>query len=345
MCQYRDIPFWEKSSNKFDKDALNIILLAHVQEPRGHINTAQLQCTETERFSVEEFNEIYQGIVTAGYYIQSVYYNELDFISDYLDHPDRFKNCLIYNLARNGIGDNKKTIIPAFCELVGLNYSTSSSFACALCRNKYYFSTLFHAHNIPVPASWLLDNNGNWVNGAPINGIQVICKPCSESASQGVTEASIFNTASAEYNRFSGKTYIVQEFIEGEECEVPVFKIGNLIEVLPPVGIGLRDKKVLDEQSSASYGYDFYRLAETQSQHTITQICEYAKKAFTIMQMNVYGRIDFRISPDGTPYIFDVSTTPYTTHHSSFAFDFDQMNLKYSDIYNAIITAAVHKQQ
>ena len=169
MCQYRDVPFWEENSNKFNKDALNIILLAHVQEPRGHINTAQLQCTETERFSVEEFNEIYQGIVTAGYYIQSVYYNELDFISDYLDHPDRFKNCLIYNLARNGLGDNKKTIIPAFCELVGLNYSTSSSLACTLCRNKYYFSTLFHAHNIPVPASWLLDNNGNWVNGAPIN--------------------------------------------------------------------------------------------------------------------------------------------------------------------------------
>ena len=93
---------------------VNIILIAHVQEPRGHLNEQQIQCETTERFSIEEFHEIYQGIVSAGFYIQSVYFNELDFISDYIEHTNRFRNCLVYNLARNGIGDNKKTIIPAF---------------------------------------------------------------------------------------------------------------------------------------------------------------------------------------------------------------------------------------
>lgn len=343
MREKKYIPFWTKEENKVDKNILSIILLAHVQQPRGYINNSQLQCSETERFSIEEFNEIYQGIVTAGYYIQSVYYNELDFISDFIEHPTRFQNCLIYNLARNRLGDNKKTMIPAFCELVGLNYSTSSSLACALCRNKYYFTTLFRSHNISAPKSWLLSSEGSWINGAPEEGIQVICKPCSESASQGVHESGIFYASPEKFKQFYGVTCIVQEYIDGEECEVPVFKIGNSIKILPPVGINLGKRKILDEQSSAENSYDFYCLSDTQSQQTIDQICNYAQEAFHLMQMNVYGRIDFRINSYGKPYIFDVSTTPYTTRHSSFAFAFDQMQFQYSDIYHAIITAAVHR--
>ena len=159
---------------------VNIILIAHVQEPRGHLNEQQIQCETTERFSIEEFHEIYQGIVSAGFYIQSVYFNELDFISDYIEHTNRFRNCLVYNLARNGIGDNKKTIIPAFCELNGIPYTTSSSLTCALCRNKYYFSTLLESHNIPVPQSWLLDKQGTWSKEYPQVKEIIICKPASE---------------------------------------------------------------------------------------------------------------------------------------------------------------------
>ena len=222
MSEQKNVPFWTKEENKVNKNVLNIILLAHVQQPRGYVNNSQLQCSETERFSIEEFNEIYQGIVSAGYYIQSVYYNELDFISDFMEHPTRFQNCLIYNLARNGLGDNKKTIIPAFCELVGLHYSTSSSLTCALCRNKYYFTTLFRSHSISAPKSWLLSSEGKWINGAPKDGIQVICKPCSESASQGINESGIFYASSEKFKQFYGITCIVQEYIAGEECEVPI---------------------------------------------------------------------------------------------------------------------------
>lgn len=336
---------WVHNKTTIDKNELNIILLAHVQKPRGHMNLLQLQCSETERFSVEEFNEIYQGIVNAGYYIQSVYYNELDFIVDFVEHPEKFQNCLIYNLVRNGLGDNKKTIIPAFCELVGLNYTSSASLSCALCRNKYYFSTLLQTHNIPVPKSWLLTADGTWFKDTPPNGIRVICKPCSESASQGVNETGVFSIATGVFERYKGMNCIVQEFIDGEECEVPVFKVKNTIKALPPVGIDLKENIVLSEQISADNQYGFYCLGDTQSENTLDKIETYAEQAFRLMQMDVYGRIDFRINSHGVPYIFDISTTPYTTKHSSFAFAFEQLGFTYSDIYDAVISAALQRQQ
>lgn len=338
-------PFWAHNNMVIDKNQLSIVLLAHVQKPRGYINLKQLQCSETERFSIQEFSEIYQGIVNAGYYVQTVYYNELDFISDFVEYPQKFQNCLIYNLVRNGLGDNKKTIIPAFCELVGLNYTSSASLSCALCRNKYYFTTLLFAHNIPVPKSWLLNDKGKWIGGAPSNGTHVICKPCSESASQGINETSIFSAAPDMFTRFKGTPCIVQEYINGEECEVPIFKFGKNVKVLLPIGIDLKGKKILDEQSSAKNQYGFYLLGKTQPPNTISTIQSYAEKAFRLMQMDVYGRIDFRISSNGIPYIFDISTTPYTTKHSSFAFAFERLGFSYSDIYRAVISAALQRSQ
>ena len=111
------IKFWEHVNVPVSQAELNVVLIAHVREPRGHMNIRQLQCSETERFTIDEFNEIYQGIVDAGYFVQAVYFNEIDFITDYIEHPERYKSSLIYTLARNGLGDNKKTIIPSFCVL------------------------------------------------------------------------------------------------------------------------------------------------------------------------------------------------------------------------------------
>lgn len=69
--------FWVDAEKTIDKDALDIVLLANVLEPRGHANISQIQCANTERFSTYEFDEIYRGIVYAGYPIcHSIYIDE-----------------------------------------------------------------------------------------------------------------------------------------------------------------------------------------------------------------------------------------------------------------------------
>lgn len=338
------VKFWDQGDTPVSLEALNVILIAHVREPRGYMNNDQLQCSETERFSVEEFNEIYQGIVSAGFFLQAIFFNELDFINAYIEHPNYFKKCLVYTLARNGYRDNKKTIIPSFCELVGIRYSSSPSLSCALARNKYYFSTLLQRHSIPVPRSWLLDENGTWINGLPENGTKLICKPSSESASQGISETKIINFSTAQKNLKSYNNHIFQEYIDGFECEVPILKVKNDVYVLPPIGIDLQGKHILDETASEHNHYGFYRLDKYFSIEVVNVIQEYAEKAFRLLQMDVYGRVDFRITHNGQPFIIDISTTPYTTKHSSFAYAFKSLGLEYCDVYRAIISAALMRE-
>ena len=336
--------FWEHVRVPISQAELNIVLIAHVREPRGNMNIAQLQCSETERFSIDEFNEIYQGIVAAGYFVQAVYFNEIDFITDYIEHSERYKNSLIYTLARNGFGDNKKTIIPSFCELIGLRYTTSSSLSCALARNKYYFSSLFNAHNVPVPKSWLYTENKTWLNGTPETGTKVICKPSSESASQGISESKIIEFSTEQSVNLSSASHIVQEYVEGFECEVPIFKVRDTVYVLQPIGIDLKGKSILDEDASEHNQYGFYQLDKYFSSKTVDAIKKSAERAFRLLQMDVYGRIDFRITQNGEPFIFDVSTTPYTTKHSSFAYAFELLGFEYCDIYRAIISSALMRE-
>lgn len=332
--------FWSEAEKAVDKSALNIVLLAHVLGPRGYTNVNQIQCSEHERFSVKEFDEIYRGIVNAGFYISNVYFNELDFVQSFSADKSSHKNDLIYNLTRNGVGNDKKVIVPAFCDLINLKYTSSSAFSCSLCRNKYLFSKILEINNLPVPRTWLKRGDNSWLNGVPPEGLMVIAKPCSESASQGISECSVFNFS--KNNPILCKEVLIQEYIEGYECEIPIIKLKNEIYTFPPVIIDLGQNSIMDEYISNNYKYSFIEGTELLSQSSLEQIQYYAEKAFSVLNMRNYGRIDFRVKSNGEAYIFDVSTTPYTTRHSSFAFSFEKLDLAYEDIYKAIITAAYY---
>lgn len=330
--------FWVDAEKTIDKDALDIVLLANVLEPRGHANISQIQCANTERFSTYEFDEIYRGIVNAGYFISETYFNELDFIQRYSAEHSFHNNALIYNLMRNGAGYDKKVIIPAFCDLLNLKYISSSAFTCSLCRNKFYFTKILESNHIPVPQTWLKAKDNSWIGGAPPEDMRVILKPCSASASQGINSESIIRF-SQEAVRNLGEI-IVQEYIDGYECEVPIIKIKNVIYTLPPTIIDLGKKMIMDENASNNYEYSFVSGENILSPQCINSIEYTAEKAFSVLKIRNYGRIDFRITKDGEIYIFDVATSPYTIRHSSYAASFGYLGLAYEDIYKAIITAA-----
>ena len=228
--------------------------------------------------------------------------------------------------------------------MIGLRYTTSSSLSCALARNKYYFSSLFNAHNVPVPKSWLYTENKTWLNGTPETGTKVICKPSSESASQGISESKIIEFSTEQSVNLSSASHIVQEYVDGFECEVPIFKVRDTVYVLQPIGIDLKGKSILDEDASEHNQYGFYQLDKYFSSKTVDAIQKSAERAFRLLQMDVYGRIDFRITQNGEPFIFDVSTTPYTTKHSSFAYAFELLGFEYCDIYRAIISSALMRE-
>lgn len=330
------------------QNQLNIILIAHVDTPRGIKNSYQIQCSSSEILTLNEFNDIYRGIVDAGFFIQNVFFNELDFIDDYIHHKNKYgSNTIIFSLARNGIGLSAKTIIPSFCDLTSIQYTTSNAFCCALARNKLYYSEILAAHNIPTPKIWRYFSNNKIANSFPSDDMKVIVKPISSSASQGISKLNI-GTMQKVKNKLSAITkcyhseLMIQEYINGFECEVPIFKYKNeIIPLLPVRIIPPKGSDILTADISNNNDYEFEMLSNLFEPKIINRIMEHARDAFSILNLDKYGRIDFRITSDGQPYVIDISTTPYITVHSSFSYVFKKLGLPYNNIFSAIINCTL----
>ena len=75
-----------------------------------------------------------------------------------------------------------------------------------------------------------------WKNGIlthPETGTKVFYKPASESASQWISESKIVEFSTEPNANLLSVSYIVQEYVDGFECEVPIFKVRDTVYVLP----------------------------------------------------------------------------------------------------------------
>ncbi|MFV0516597.1 MAG: hypothetical protein ACK5MV_04310 [Aminipila sp.] len=331
-----------------------IILLTNTRGKTTNIGNLEIQfAEETEFFKEEEYDEILEGLKLEGYYINS-YFNEIIFINDIINNKLKPEEIVVYNLARNGNREGKKSLIPSFCDLLHIPYTGSNAFVMSLCRNKYAFSHILKSHKIPVPNSWLYLGDGLWADGEPKEGTKIIVKPAFESASIGLSLKNVFTYLAEKitliddlYKQNDSKPIIIQEFISGYECEIPFFRYNEVPVILDPVGISINgnehlDEQILTQELSDNDNYQFYNMSKILPRDKILQIKENCKCIALILGITNYGRIDCRIDNNGNFYITDIATTPFTTKHSSMAYIFEKNNIPFSKIF-AIILSCVQK--
>ncbi|WP_052723930.1 D-alanine--D-alanine ligase family protein [Paenibacillus wulumuqiensis] len=342
----------EKETIKIKED-YQIAIMCNSRSKTRKINGQILEFSDTnEFFSDQEFCEIKEGIQNAGFFVHS-FFNELTLMQEFLKESIYQNNKIVYNLSRNGKHVGKKSLIPAFLDLMNIPYTGSNALVTSLCREKYTYTKYLQAHGIFVPKSYLYLGKGRWLNNEkPTFNTKVIIKLMQESASIGLSQDSIMiinkeNIKHIENSYFNTNKYIlIQEFIEGYECEVPLFVTENKeIFTMSPVGISINKSEnlkssILTYEHSCKDDYEFYELHTEIGAENCFYLQENAKKVAELMGITNYGRIDFRIDYSGIPYLIDIAASPYTTNHSSFAFSFKSLNINYKNIYSTIIGIA-----
>lgn len=322
-------------------DTLSVLLLCNVREPRGKINPNQIQCDDEEMFTCDEFTEIYQGLVKAGAFVEQVIFNEIDAIKYIVNKSNVNKdNFIVFNLARNGTEFSKKSSIPSFLDLLEIKYTNSDGFTCSLARNKLFFSNILEKNNIPTPKIIHTSFNGMITNIEDIeSNKRYIVKPISSAASIGVNNHNIgyYDEIKHLLAQSNGGNFICQEFIEGIECEVPIITVEGELIALDPVALDLGPNSILTQEISDNVDYEYKDLNSIIPEEVIQEIKDTAIRTFKLLNMKNYGRVDFRISTDNKFYIFDISTTPYLTKHSSFNYAFKRLGLEYCDIFKCIL--------
>jgi D-alanine-D-alanine ligase len=201
----------------------------------------------------------------------------------------------------------------------------------SLARHKFHAMALLQSAGVPVPPTFLFIPQTGWLDGRrPDIGSSVIIKPSHEAASIGVDALSLLRSDSgldaavADRAEIFQQPMTVQEFIPGREVEVPVFSFGR--EYYTPLAVGLslggaEDLSVqfLDYETVAADRYGFYEYARCGDAKK-SEIFAHAGRSAAVLGIRDFGRIDFRIDDSDRPWAIDVSTSPYISRHSSFAF-------------------------
>ncbi|MEK4526309.1 ATP-grasp domain-containing protein [Paenibacillus sp. FSL H8-0104] len=330
----------------------NVSLLTNTRSKTREINNSLMSYSTNNEFFNQEFEEVLTGIQNAGFFVEP-FFNEIEFILTTLKESSYRNKRFVYNLSRNGQHTGKKSLIPSFCDLMSIPYTGSDALVISFSRAKYMYTKYLDNHGIKVPNSWVYDPVHTWLNGAqPLVETNIIIKPMHESASIGLSKSSIkkYNQESQlEITRESlekNTPLLVQEFISGFECEVPLL-ISSKPYAMNPVGISIDGEnhvgqEILTYAHSYSDSYGFYSLDKEFPKSVVEKIRSTATQIGRLVGLKGYGRVDFRINNQGVPYLMDIAASPYTTQHSSFAFAYEQLGLNYHDIYSSIIALSAN---
>ena len=331
------LSFYNKLNFDFD-----VYIVADLQTRTRKANSNQIiHADESEFFSRSEFAEITSAIFYSFGFVKT-FYSELEFIKYVLENNIDYKECIVYNFARDGRANGKKSLIPSFCDLLNIKYTGSDAFVISLLRNKNVYTELLEKNGIAVPKSKVFSHPNDFSQLINTFSNQlVIAKNKCESASIGLNTQNIFlfdqNSRKKLYSllhNMKTDTLLIQEYIDGIECEVLVLQYKGSYYALDPVKIVFKtEHNFIDTDTSNKYNYSFDILESTLN----TTIQKMATKAASILEVKDYARFDFRIKGN-IPYLIDIAGTPYTIYHSSIAHLFtNHYHLPYESIYKVIV--------
>jgi D-alanine-D-alanine ligase len=329
-----------------------IVLVTNVDGRTKEFNDYSSSSVVSEYLSELELEKLVEGFQTFGFKT-SVYYDEAHFIKDIVlgNQSAYHRSLIVINMAQKGTKIGRKSLVPAFCQLFDLRYVNSNPYVVSLCRDKYFTGVILDQHEIATPSSWLYNKNGWLLGKKPLSGSRIIIKLNHESASIGMdgNNVLVYSDKQDRYLKQMAFEYnqdlIVQEFIVGFEVEVP-FIHHKQTECLLPIGIKLSDDPFLGEQIltyeiRGKDKYSFYNYS-TLNPSLADQLLQTTKQTAELLNIQGFGRIDYRIDATGRWYIIDIATSPHIVRHSSFYTAFQIKGYTYTQMLAVLAGLAIY---
>jgi D-alanine-D-alanine ligase len=249
------------------------------------------------------------------------------------DHrPDAVFN-LFEGLADDG---NTEPCVAGLLEWFGVPFTGSPSATLALARNKPLTKMLMYGAGLPTPPFFTVEDRGDRrlanghvglvsvIGGRPMHW-PVIVKAGVQDASVGIDQGSVVTDPDALKKRIAllldrfGPPVLVEQYIEGRELTVGVVEAPDL-RVLPISEFVFRpsdtsawrivtyDAKWRTE--SRDFAFTPYCDLATVPPEVAARLRDLAARSFRLLGLRDYGRIDFRVTPEGEPFILEANPNP-----------------------------------
>ncbi|MGV8171242.1 MAG: D-alanine--D-alanine ligase family protein [Candidatus Woesearchaeota archaeon] len=214
--------------------------------------------------------------------------------------------------------------IASMLELLNIPYTGSGPLTLATCINKVRVKEILMHHGILTPNYQVFYSRNKKLDTEL--KFPLIVKPVCMDNSIGITNDAVVKDEDELRSRISYilRTYdqpaLVEEYIDGKEITVGVLGNGRNALVLPPSEVLFRNANIDDAKI---YSYEAKWLKDSDSWVNVAVECpaelpkyqEYRIKRIALQVYNIlgcrdYGRIDFRLSKEGVPYVLELNPNP-----------------------------------
>lgn len=223
---------------------------------------------------------------------------------------------LVFNFAEGERGDFREAFYPALFGQLGLAHTGSSASTLSLCMDKALAKRVVAGARVRVPRGQLVRAPSELV-GPP--SMPVIVKPNLEGSSKGITADSVIRDPSnlapavhAALARYPSGV-LVEEFIAG--VDVGVGWVSSL-GLLPPIAYHCGDDPHAIYDFALKHEHPELvdvRIPAPLSELVAARLAACAQRVFAALDVEGYGRADFRITPEGEVVFLEMNPLPSLT--------------------------------
>jgi len=309
---------------------------------------------------VNQAHDVARALVTHGHFVDvmGVDRDDLGELTERLrdDPPD-----LVFNLVESlAQVDQNHVVAPALLELFGVPFTGPGTLAMAMCANKQRTKQILKAEGIPTPRWSVIEAlfrsrvaDLAAVNGAGV-GYPAIVKLLSEDGSQGISPASVVfddealgRQLRAMRDQFPGRRLLVEQYIDGRELSV-AFLDDKLLPIteMDLTQIPSGQPRIVTYEGKWIKDSEAYKNTKPSTaavdlpQALSDRIYSVARSSFAALGVVDFGRVDLRLSNDGTPYVLELNPNCDLSDGAGFSRAALAAGLPYDQVIETIATAA-----
>jgi len=256
----------------------------------------------------------------------------------------RRSNGIVLNMALGIQGRARYTHVPAILEAAGIPYTCSSPIGHILALDKVVAKQIFIANGLPTPNYQVFSSPDQRVGSLEF---PLIVKPRGEAASFGLQvirgEKELHEAIDRILNEFK-QPVLVEEYVEGREMNVGV--MGND----PPGPFPVLELALDDEVYTHDAKFAKGRRKKVRKvcpadlpKETSEYIQDLAIRAFEMLYIHDFARVDFRLDRFNRPFILEVNSMASLNPGSSFVYAASKTGLSYDKLINRIVDVAVER--
>jgi len=242
-------------------------------------------------------------------------------------------------IALHGRGGEDGTIQGAL-DTIQMPYTGSNVLGSALAMDKCRSKRIWKSAGLPTPEFIELFEKSDWQQVSDELGLPLMVKPVREGSSFGATKVKVVEELESAWREaYQYDNQVMAEcWIEGPEFTAPILDG----EVLPLIRL-VTPREFYDYQAKYQDNTTQYICPCGLDQKREKELAELAIGAFTLLGASGWGRVDFILDEEGSPWLIELNTVPGMTSHSLVPMAAKQAGVEFDELVLRILNSSLKK--